>query len=229
MGAVAASSLLIGAVLGLLRAWPTRLVGSLLAFGAGALISAVSFDLAEKGASLAGGLPVGLGLGAGAITYFLANRWLNRRETGSRSAAGTGLALGAFLDGIPEQVVLGIGMSIDSGVSLGLLAAVFVSNLPESVGSATEMADAGASRRRILVIWAAITALCALSTPGGFALAGAAGPAFQALIDGFAAGALLVMLVDEMIPQARRMAGDTAGLLTVLGFAVGAGLSAVSG
>ncbi len=102
-GALAASSLLLGGVLGALHAWPTRLTGRLLAFGAGALISAVSFDLAEDGASLAGGLPVGIGLGLGAVVYFLANRWLNRRERvrGSASNAGSGLALGAFLDGIP--------------------------------------------------------------------------------------------------------------------------------
>ena len=124
--------MLVGAVLGALHVWPTRLTGRMLAFGAGALISAVSFDLAEDGASLAGGLPVGIGLGLGAVVYFLANRWLNRREraSGSASSAGSGLALGAFLDGIPEQVVLGIGMRIGPGVSVGLLTAVFVSNLP---------------------------------------------------------------------------------------------------
>ena len=228
-GALAASSLLVGAVLGALHVWPTRLTGRMLAFGAGALISAVSFDLAEDGASLAGGLPVGIGLGLGAVVYFLANRWLNRREraSGSASSAGSGLALGAFLDGIPEQVVLGIGMRIGPGVSVGLLAAVFVSNLPESIGSATEMREAGVPRRRVLTLWTAIAVTCALASPAGYVLAGAVSPELQAALSGFAAGALLVMLVDEMIPQARTRAGDAAGLWTVLGFAVGAALSAV--
>src|SRR4051794_34808252 len=106
-------------------------------------------------------------------------------RAGGTAAAGSGaaLALGAFLDGIPEQLVLGIGIALGEGVSVGLLVAIFVSNLPESIGGA---------------------------------------------IDGFAAGALLVMLVDSMVPDARRKGGDVAGLATVLGFAVAAGLSTIS-
>jgi zinc transporter, ZIP family len=128
-GALAASSLVIGALLGLVRAWPPRLIGLVLAFGAGALISAVSFDLAEEGAQIGDPGFLGLGLAVGAITYFVLNRMMGRRsrrgnDRGSGENAGTALALGAFLDGIPEQTVLGIGIAGGEGVSVGLLVAL---------------------------------------------------------------------------------------------------------
>ncbi len=232
-GAVAASSLVLGTILALLRTWPRRLIGIVLAFGAGALVSSVSFELFEDGLDLAGGWPVGLGLGAGALTYYGLDRILEpAHPTGhahpDKSRAGTGLALGAFLDGIPEQMVLGIGLAGGAGVSVSLLVAIFVSNLPESIGSASEMRAAGEPARRIILLWVAVAAICTVATIGGYAIADTASDMLKAAIDGFAAGALLVMLVDSMIPEARDKAGRVAGLVTVLGFAVAAGLSALS-
>ena len=229
-GALAASSLLIGSLLGIVRHWPDRAVGLVLAFGAGALISAVSFDLAQEGAQLGGGDSLALGLAAGAFTYYLANRRLERfgRRNGTEAPdAGPALALGAFLDGIPEQMVLGIGLAAGDGVSVGLLAAIFVSNLPEAIGSATAMRAAGTRPAAIRRLWFLIAVGCMLATPAGFALADMTGGDLQAGIDGFAAGALLVMLIDSMIPEAARKSGRAGGLVTVLGFAVAAALSGV--
>ena len=231
-GALAASSLVLGAWIGLIRTWPARLVGAVLGFGAGALISAVSFDLAEAGARLGGGDAVAVGLACGAVTYFLANRLLARHaptphDPRTPSGAGPALALGAFLDGIPEQLVLGIGLAPGEGIRVGLLAAIFVSNLPEAIGSATAMRVADRKPGAILRLWTAVAVVCALATVAGFAIADTAPGDLQAAIDGFAAGALLVMLIDSMIPEAVRQAGDIAGLVTVLGFAVAAALSAV--
>ena len=218
-GALAALSLAVGALIGLARPWPKQAVGLVLGFGAGALISAVSFELAEDGVKIAGGLPVAIGLAAGAFTYFVAS--------GRVAAMGGGgaLALGACLDGIPEQLVLGIGLAGGDTVSIGLLAAIFVSNLPEGVGGATELTAAGRSRKQVLRLWAAVAVACALATPVGYALMDITSEEFQGGINGFAAGALLVMLVDSMIPDATEKAGRTTGLVTTLGFAVGAGLS----
>jgi zinc transporter, ZIP family len=215
-GAVAASSLVLGAVLGIARHWPDRLVGLVLAFGAGALISAVSFDLFEEGVKAGGAHAVGVGLAAGALTYYLADRALGR------GGAGVALALGAFLDGIPEQAVLGIGLATGDGVSIGLLAAIFVSNLPEAIGSASEL---HAPPRKVLLLWVAVAVICTLATVGGYAIADTASGELLAGINGFAAGALLVMLIDSMIPEAARKGGDAAGLVTVLGFAVAAALA----
>ena len=232
-GALSASSLIIGALLGLAREWPGKLIGSVLAFGAGALISAISFDLAEEGGQLGGGDSLALGLALGALTYFVAHR-LVERVAGPRpkapsaapddADAGLALALGAFLDGIPEQAVLGIGIAAGDGVSVGLLAAIFVSNLPEAIGSASAMK---APRRKVIVLWIVVAIICTLATVAGYGIADNVSGDTQAVIDGFAAGALLVMLIDSMIPEAARRAGDIAGLLTVLGFAVAAALSSV--
>ncbi|WP_217922085.1 ZIP family metal transporter [Miltoncostaea oceani] len=232
-GALAASSLVIGALLGLVRPWPPRPLGLVLAFGAGALISAVSFDLAQEGAQVGGAGYLGLGLAVGAFTYFGLNRLLRRRSRhgggGDADEAGGGsLALGAFLDGIPEQAVLGIGVASGSGVSVGLLVAIFVSNLPEAIGSATDMRAAGTPAAAIRRLWVIVAVICTAATVAGYAIADNVSGDLNAAVDGFAAGALLVMLIDSMIPEAVRKGGDVSGLATVLGFAVAAALSSVS-
>ena len=226
-GLVAASSLVLGMLLGLARSWPSRLIGLVLAFGAGALISAVSFELFEEGIKVGGAAAVGIGLAGGAIVYFVLSRLVERRAP-KAAGGGTALALGAFLDGIPEQTVLGIGLAGGQGVSVGLILAIFVSNLPEAIGSATDMRAAGTPLRQIRLLWFAVAALCALATPLGYFLAQQTGGHFQALINGFAAGALLVLLVDSMIPEATEKSGRVAGLATTLGFALAAGLSTLT-
>ena len=224
-GAVAASSLVIGALLGLARRWPDVQVGVVLAFGAGALISAVSFELVEEGTSVGGSGAVGIGLAAGALAYFAADRALDRRGGGG---GGSALALGAFLDGLPEQAVLGMSIAAGEGVSISLLVAIFVSNLPEAIGSATEMRAAGRRPEQIRRLWIAVAVVCALASLAGYAIADATGGDLRAGIDGFAAGALLVMLTDSMIPDAHGRAGRVTGLVTVLGFAIATALSNLS-
>ena len=230
-GALAASSLLIGALLGVARTWPRRLVGLVLAFGAGALIASVAFELAEEGLATGGPIPVVIGIALGAAAFASGNAAIQalgaRRHRGQPhpDEGGGGLAFGAFLDGIPEQAVLGIGLATGGGVSVALLVAVWISNLPESIGSASDMRRGGTPRRSILLLWAGVTAVCALATVGGYAVAAVSGSTVSGVINGFAAGALLVMLVDEMIPEARSKAGPAAGLATVVGFALAAGLS----
>lgn len=224
-GALAAGSLVLGAALALVRSWSDTVVGLVLGFGAGALIASVSFELAEEGLRLGGAWPVAIGLALGGATFYLANRAVGRRSSGG----GATLALGAFLDGIPEQAVLGIGLAQGEGVSAALLVAIFVSNLPEGVGSAADMRGSGRTPVPVLRLWAGVAAACALATLVGYLAADAAGSAVRAGIDGFAAGALLTMLIDSMIPEAKDKAKDRAGLATVAGFALAAGLSLLGG
>ncbi len=228
-GAVAAGSLLLGALLALARPWGDRVVGVVLGFGAGALISGVAFELAEEGLRIGGAGWVAGGLALGALAFFLADRRVEARggrEGGASS--GTPLAVGALLDGVPEQLVLGIGLARGDGVSLALLVAIFVSNLPEAVGASSDMRAAGRPPRFVLSLWAVVALVCTAATAAGFALSDLASGDVQAGIDGFAAGALLVMLVDSMVPEATRKARDVTGLATVVGFAVAAGLSLLS-
>ena len=224
-GVLAASSLLLGVGLALARSWSARTIGLVLSFGAGALISAVAFELFEEGTREAGAeLPVALGLAAGAQTYFVCDRKIERRGAGG----GLPLALGALLDGVPEQAVLGIGLAGGAGVSVALLVAIFVSNLPEGIGSASDMLAAGWTRGRVVALWSAVAVICVVATVAGYAVTDVVGGTFTGAIDGFAAGALLVMLTDSMIPESRAKAGLPSGLVLVLGFAVAAGLSAAS-
>lgn len=236
-GSIAASSLIVGAILGFAKRWPPKLVGAVLAFGGGALVASISFELAEEGVHVAGPVPVGIGLAIGALTYFFADRAVSgvgkkssdaSSNQGKRRGGGTSLAVGAFLDGIPEQAMLGIGMASGTGVSAALMVAIYVSNLPEAIGSSNDMHEAGASRKKIFFLWVAVAAVCALSTVAGFAVADLTSGSVRGAIDGFAAGALLVMLVDSLIPEAREKSGDSAGLITVLGFALATGLSLLS-
>lgn len=226
-GVVAASPLVVGAVLALWRRWPPLLLGLVLGFGAGALVSSIAFDLWEDGIAAGGAMPVVIGLAAGALCYYLADRAVARRAA-STGGQGMPLALGALLDGIPEQLVLGIGIASGDGVGIALIIAIVVSNLPESIGSAADLLGEGVARARIFLMWVVVAAVCVLATIGGYALADTVSVEVGAGVNGFAAGALLVMLVDSMIPDAQQKAKENTGLATVLGFAVAAGLSSVA-
>ncbi|HYI35965.1 MAG TPA: ZIP family metal transporter [Thermoleophilaceae bacterium] len=232
-GLLAASSLVLGAGLALVRPWPARAVGLVLAFGAGALISAVSFELAGEGLAVGSPGAVAGGLAAGALAFFFLDGLVSgggRGRPGRKQSEdpGNSLALGALLDGIPEQLVLGLGLAGGEGVGVGLLVAIYVSNLPEGIGSAADMRKAGRSRGSVLWLWLRVALVCTAATLAGYGLGDMTSGEFRAVIDGFAAGALLVMLVDSMVPEARKDGGRTAGLATVLGFALATGLSALS-
>ena len=162
----------------------------------------------------------------GALGFYVLDGLVERRTKGS--GAGSALALGAFLDGIPEQFVLGLGLATGDGVSAGLLAAIFVSNVPEAVGSSSAMLAGGRDRGTVLRMWIVVAVVCALASGVGFGIADSTGDMLEGGVNGFAAGALLVMLVDSMIPDATRQAGRTTGLVTTLGFALASGLSGIT-
>jgi ZIP family zinc transporter len=228
-GVVAAAPLFVGAVLALLRKWPPRWLGIVLGFGAGALMASIAFELWEEGLDLAGPIPLVIGVAAGAISYYIADRILDARAAKTKEKAGGGqLAVGALLDGIPEQLVLGIGLASGEPVSIALVVAILVSNLPESIGSAADLLEGGMAKSRVLLLWAGVAVICALATVAGFGLASITGDDFRAAASGFAAGALLVMLVDSMVPEAQSKAKESTGLATVLGFALAAGLALYS-
>jgi ZIP family zinc transporter len=223
--------LVIGVLLAFVRTWSPVLIGLILAFGAGALISAVSLELAEEGLRIGSGAAVAGGLAVGALTYFTADGVLARRDESasgnSGGGSGTSLALGSFLDGVPEQAVLGIGLAGGEPVSVALLVAIFVSNLPEGIGAGIDMQAAGMARATILRLFVLVALVCTISSGVGFAIADSVSGDFQAAVNGFAAGALLVMLIDSMIPEAREKGARRAGLIAVVGFAVATALSSL--
>ena len=228
-GLAGGSSLLLGAAIGLARPLPPKLVGTIMGFGAGTLISALAFELTEEAFTLGGADAVAGGLAAGALAYFAGNEALHRRHraasdrmspTGDQAeASGSALLLGAVLDGIPESAVVGMSLLAGGGVAVPVLAAVFISNLPEALGAASGRARAEHNGRNVLGAWGAVTLGCGVSAALGYALLdGASGDAIG-LVQAFAGGAVLTMLVETMIPEALDQGGRVVGLTTVLGFA----------
>jgi zinc transporter, ZIP family len=228
-GFIAASSLLIGGLLALRRPISLRLLGLIMAFGAGVLISAVAYELVEDAFGTAGGSgAVGLGLLVGALAFFLGDLAIDRfGGEGRKSAAGeqdtgSGLAilLGTVLDGVPESIVLGLSLLGGEGVSVAVLSAVFLSNLPEALSSTAGLSKSGWPRERILRLWVSVIVVSALSSLAGYTLFdGASGPTI-AFVQAFAGGALLTMLADTMMPEAFKYGGKQIGLVTTLGFAL---------
>jgi zinc transporter, ZIP family len=224
-GLVGGSSLLIGAWFALRTDIQRPILGLLMGFGAGTLISALAFELTEEAFALGGADTVAAGLGAGALCYFIGDRWLDRRgaagrmrvDVDSSDSAGMALLLGAVLDGIPEAAVIGITL-LEGEVSLPMLAAVFLSNLPESMSSAASMRrqDHGQVLRR----WLLVTLACALAAGLGYGLLDGASGDLVGFIEAFAGGAVLMTVADAMLPQAQKLGGKAVGLATVLGFAL---------
>lgn len=230
-GLLASSSLLVGALVGLRVRLSERVHGLLLGFGAGALISAVGIELAAEGlaegslGALAGGLTVGALLFVGG-NLLLERRGGRRRRVadGRTAAAGGALALGALLDGVPESAAIGLGLAHGEGVGVALLAAVLLSNFPESVGAAHDARAGGARPAAVLRLWALIVVACVVaSVLGRELLAGGGEPV--TVVQGIAAGGILAMLADTMMPEAYEHGGRAVGLVTVMGFAVALALS----
>lgn len=223
-GLLSGSALLIGAALGYGADIPRRVVAGVMAFGSGVLISALSFELMDEAYKTGGLAATAFGFLAGAILYTGADRLLARY--GHRVHDGGGaIALGALLDGIPESIVIGLSLLKGGIVSSVTVAAIFLSNLPEGLSSAAGMKAAGRSPRSIFGIWGGISLSSGLAAIAGYSLFRTAAPETVAATTAVAAGAILAMLVDTMIPEAFDDAHEYAGLITVLGFLTAFALS----
>jgi zinc transporter, ZIP family len=227
-GLLGASSLLIGAVIGLLVPLRPQLTGLILGFGAGTLISAVAFELTEEAFNLGGADVVTLGLVIGALSYFAGDELIARRGGEGRmnprgEAApdtATALVLGAVLDGIPESAVIGLSLLGGGGVAVPVLAAVFLSNMPESISSSRGMRSAGVGVRHVLAVWVGVVLISGIAAAAGYGLLEGASDDWIGLIQAFAGGAVLTMLADTMMPEAFKEGGRAVGLFTVVGFAL---------
>ena len=227
-GAFASSSLIVGAFLALQFDLPERVIGLILAFGAGVLISAVAFELFLEARDVVEHRAwIAVGLFGGSLTFYLGDLFIDRmggedrKSMGGGQAGGVALAivLGIVLDGIPESFVVGMDVVSGEGISAAFVIAVFLSNLPESAGATSGLKKARWSTGRIYGLWVAVTLVAGVAAAlGNVLLDGASGDAV-ALVLAFAAGAILTMLADTMMPEAFEEGGRAAGLLTTLGFA----------
>ena len=230
-GTLAGGALVLGS--GLSWKWniPAKLVSSIMAFGAGVLISALAFELVDEAVQGGGLWPTVFGFLAGAVVYVSANALLARSGAKHRKrskdqqpsekddpGSGTAIAVGALLDGIPESVVLGLGLITAGSVSPAMLAAVFISNVPEGLSSTAGMKKAGRGAKYVFGVWGGIALLSGLASLIGYTALETAPDSMVAFITAVAAGGILAMLADTMIPEAFEEHHNLTGLVAAVGF-----------
>ena len=227
---LATVTLLIGMVLAYRNVISLKWTGLIMAFGAGAIISAAAYQLVlgavieETGSEML----AAVGIAIGALTFYFADKWVDGMggekrmdfDGGQAGGSGTGILLGSLLDGVPESLVLGLSLVHSPQVSLAFIFAVAISNVPQGLGGTAGMLASGWSRSKITRLWLAVCGLSITAAALGYALGQFLPGATGAVVDAFAAGALLVMLTDSMIPESFEHGGREAGLLLVLGFGV---------
>ncbi len=232
-GLLAGGALVVGAAVAWLFSVPRKLVASVMAFGAGVLISALAFDLVDEAETSGGLVPTVIGFLAGAVVYVAANIVLarhgarHRKRSGDQQpsesdqgGSGAAIAIGALLDGIPESVVLGLSLLGGGGIGVPVLAAIFISNLPEGLSSSAGMKRNGRSAGYVFGVWIAIAVASGLAGLIGCLLLQGASAATIAVITAIAAGAILAMIADTMIPEAFERTHMYAGLIATTGFLV---------
>ncbi|APH70787.1 ZIP family metal transporter [Aquibium oceanicum] len=225
-GLFAGSSLLIGATVGWFARPSPRVIAAVMAFGSGVLVSAIAFDLMDEAQEIGGLAASSIGFVAGAVGFtagalLLARAGAHGRKRSSRtdaSAATAAIALGSVFDGIPESIVIGLSLLEGEGVSLPIVAAIFLSNFPEGMSSSAGMKSSGLPARYVFGLWAGIAALCGLGSVVGYHFFAGVPQEYIAVAQGVAAGAMLAMIADTMIPEAFDEAHDAAGLITAGGF-----------
>jgi ZIP family zinc transporter len=218
-GFVSGSALLLGAVVGYLAKVPQKIIAFIMAFGSGVLISALALDLMEEAYERGGFDSTAVGFIGGAVVYTIANYFLDkngakhRKRSGEQqpsqaedSSSGLAIALGSLLDGIPESIAIGVSMISGGAVSTAAVIAIFLSNIPESLSSTTGMKSAGRSAKYIFASYC------------GYAIFKNFSPDVIAATVAVAAGAILTMLSDTMMPEAYEHGHNFIGIITVIGF-----------
>jgi ZIP family zinc transporter len=216
LGAVSQLSLIVSALIVFLVSVPTRLVGALAAFGAGALIAAVARDLLPEAHALQL-VQASLWAMLGALAFIVGERYVDKKF-GSEGAAGAlGIVLGSVVDGVPESVIFGIQLASGEPISAAFIAAVFVSNIPQAVAPSADLAATGWNWRRVAVLWSWVVLACGIASVMGYAAVHAVTAVQGARMAAFASGGILAMLSNSLIPFAHERSKD-AGLWTVVGF-----------
>ncbi len=219
LGTVAQVSLLLAGLAATVVRVPPKVVGAMAGFGAGALLAAISFDLVDQAEAL-GGLKLTLWLLIGAGIFIVGDKIVERRFGDTGPAAALGIVLGSVVDGVPESLIFGIGVAAGTPVSAGFLAAVAVSNIPQALAPSVDLYKSGWTRMRLFILWGLVVLACGVAAALGAWVAmmnpGTTGNEMAAL----AAGGLIAMMTNSLMPFAFEHGGDQAGFWTVVGFAL---------
>ncbi len=226
-GIISTSSLVLGGLIGSTFKIGKKSLGIIMAFGAGVLISTIAYELVYESVILVkfSGIPVASFLG-GALIFFFADRIIGNMGGSDRkniNAPSTSIlvipmVIGIIMDGIPESTVLGLGILETGSVSMAMLIAIFISNIPEAIAGSAGMKSSGWSVQKIISLWLFIALICAVFTVFGYSFFSNASDGMIAFVNAFAGGAMLMMLANTMIPEAYEHGGKLAGVFTVLGF-----------
>jgi ZIP family zinc transporter len=230
---VAASTLFVGAAIAIVLRPSSGVTGLVMAFGAGALISAAAYELVLDALEDVSGALFAISFAVGGLTFFIGDVLITRgggrsrkRSTGEQADdSPLSIVLGAALDGIPESIVLGLSVVIGGTVSVAFLVATALSNLPEAMSASVGLLRAGWTRRSVLLLWSVVVGVSSLSAAIGYLAFRFSPEATGAHAQAFAAGAIIVMLADTMMPEAFEDSGKPVGLATLGGFAVALGVS----
>jgi zinc transporter, ZIP family len=257
-GFVASIPLIMGSIVALFVSLPKSIIAAIMAFGSGVLVAALSFSLMEEAFNLSQSIPsVAIGFILGGISYSAANRILDKKSKddsssfstpstvtatvrnrkrshgensgGGKSTSGLSLLVGSVMDNIPENMALGISLVTGGAVNVVLIAAIFISNFPEGLASTHGMKANGRSKKYILFLWSIAVVIGTISTAIGFAVLSKTSPAIISVAISFAAGAILVMLAESMIPEAFEEGGSRIGLAAMAGFVIAFILGRIGG
>lgn len=221
LGLAAQASLLLAGVVVCWITISSRVIGILAGFGAGALLAAVSFDLIAEAEGL-GSWELSAGMSVGVAIFMIGDQIVERKYGDEGEGGAMGIVVGSVVDGVPESVILGIQVATGIPISVAFIAAVFVSNIPQAIAPSADLAAAGWTPRRLGRLWGAVVGACGLAAALGYLGAEAFGSdgSWMAAI---AAGGLLAMLANSLIPFAYQRGRQWAGAATVLGFCLSLG------
>lgn len=217
LGAAAQSALLIS---GLIVYWvklPPKFIGMLAGFGVGALIEAVAFDLVAETTALTH-LQFAIWMLLGCAVFIAGDRFVEKRFSDEGSGQAMGIVVGSIVDGVPESAIFGIQMATHFPISIGFLMAVFVSNFPQALAPSADLAKAGWSRGRLLGMWALVLVACGVAAGLGFLAASNLSDANGDRMAALAAGGLLSMVAESMMPFAVEHGGEFVAVAVVAGF-----------
>ncbi|PLR67143.1 ZIP family metal transporter [Bacillus sp. UMB0893] len=224
-GAFAGSSILLGALLGIYKEIPRKVLGFIMSFGTGVLIGAASFELLRESVEDGGLMAASIGFIFGSLTFTVSELIITKKGGNERKRSrhnpndhsGVSIFIGTVIDAIPESVIIGVSLLQNGSVSLLMVAAVFISNFPEGLSSSVGLRKDNYSKKKILLMWIIVLMLSSLSSLLGFSLLQTADETVLSFIGAFAAGGIIAMVASTMMPEAFEEGGPIVGLIASLG------------